>query len=162
MKKFTLALSALFVAAILNAQAPVSSVSATPSTIVTPQEEIAKVLEIRESSHDFGKIAMGKAVEFDVLIKNVSTEPVKIENVKVGCGCTTPKYEVGKVHAPGESFKVTLGFSNQQEGHFEKVADIFFSNGLSKQIKFFGDAYRVAENSAPANAPVQKLKAAGK
>lgn len=162
MKKFTLAVSGLFIAALLNAQAPTSSVSATPPTTLTPAVEISKVLEIQESTHDFGKIVMGKPVEFDVVIKNISNQPVKIENVKVGCGCTTPKYEAGKEFAPGESFKVTLGFSNMQEGHFEKYADIFFNNGLSKQIKFFGDGYRVAENSAPANTGVQTLKKAGK
>ena len=156
MKKFTLALCSLFIAALLNAQAPV----ATPAAQATPIE-ISKVLEFQEATHDFGKIVMGKPVEFDVIIKNISSDSVKIENVKVGCGCTTPKYEQGP-HAPGSTFKVTLGFSNMQEGHFEKYADIFFNNGITKQVKFFGDAYKVAENSAPANGSVQKLKKAGK
>lgn len=158
MKKFTLALSSLFIAALLHAQAPATSVSA--ATTLTPQADIAKVLDIKEATHDFGKIAIGKPVEFDVTIKNISNDSIKIDNVKVGCGCTTPKY-AQVAHAPGETFKVTLGFSNMQEGHFEKYADIFLNNGLTKQVKFFGEGYRVAENSAPANAPVQKLKSAG-
>jgi hypothetical protein len=162
MKKVTLALSGLFIAALLNAQAPATSVGASPSTMLTPAVEISKVLDFKEATHDFGKIAMGKPVEFDVVVKNIGVEPIKIENVKVGCGCTTPKYEQGKAFAPGETFKVTLGFSNMQEGHFEKYADIFFSNGLTKQIKFSGDAYKVADNSAPANGAVQKMKTGGK
>lgn len=161
MKKFTLALSSLFIAALLNAQAPATTPTASVAGQAAPAVEITKVLDIKESTHDFGKIAMGKPVEFDVTIKNISSEPVKIENVKVGCGCTTPKYEAGP-HAPGSTFKVTLGFSNMQEGRFEKYADIFFSNGASKQIKFFGEGYKVAETSAPANGAVQKLKTAGK
>ncbi len=161
MKKFTLVLSSLFVVAILNAQTPVTSVSVTPTTTVS-QADIEKLLEFKETTHDFGKIVMGKPVEFEVTVKNVSAEPVKIENVKVGCGCTTPKYDANKSIAPNESVKVTLGFSNMQEGKFEKYADIFFTNGLSKQIKFFGEGYRVAETSAPVNAPVQKLKTGGK
>jgi hypothetical protein len=161
MKKFTLALGSLFIAAMLNAQAPVANPVSSVATQAAPAIDITKVLDIKESTHDFGKIAMGKPVEFDVLIKNISNEPVKIENVKVGCGCTTPKYEAGP-HAAGSSFKVTLGFSNMQEGRFEKYADIFFSNGTSKQIKFFGEGYKVADNSAPANGGVQKLKTGGK
>jgi hypothetical protein len=156
MKKFTLALGSLFIAALINAQAPATAVAQQAAPV-----EISKVLDIKEATHDFGKIVMGKPVEFDVVIKNISSDSIKIDNVKVGCGCTTPRYEPGP-HAPGSTFKVTLGFSNMQEGHFEKYADIFFSNGLTKQVKFFGDGYKVAENSAPANGAVQKLKTGGK
>jgi hypothetical protein len=158
MKKLTLALSSLFIASLINAQAPASS--ATASAAQVAPIEISKVLEFKETTHDFGKIVMGKPVEFDVTIKNISSDSIRIENVKVGCGCTTPKYEAGP-HAPGSTFKVTLGFSNMQEGNFEKYADIFFNNGTSKQVKFFGTGYKVAENSAPTNNAVQKLKTAG-
>ena len=158
MKKFTLIISSLFIAGLINAQAPVTA--SVAQTAPVAQTDITKVLEFKESTHDFGKIVMGKPVEFDVTFKNISSEPVKIENVKVGCGCTTPKYDKEKAIAPGETSKVTLGFSNMQEGYFEKVADIFFSNGTSKQVKFFGTGYKVAENSAPANGAVQKLKSA--
>lgn len=146
MKRFTLFLSSLIVAATMYAQAP------------TQNQDISKVLEITEASHDFGKIAYGKPVEFDVTIKNISSDSVKIENVKVGCGCTTPKYQAGKAFAPGETFKVTLGFNGFAEGRFEKTADIFFNNGLSKQIRFFGEGFKVAETPAPANGAVQKMK----
>jgi hypothetical protein len=153
MKKFSLLLSSLCVAAIIHAQAPAAAAPAAK-----PQVEIATVLDIKEADHDFGKIAYGKPVEFDVTIKNISKDSVKVDNVKVGCGCTTPRYEQGKTYAPGETFKVTLGFSGYAEGHFEKYADIFFSNGLSKQVKFHGEGFKVPETPAPANGAVQKLK----
>jgi hypothetical protein len=150
MKKITLFLGGLFMAALVNAQAPV-----VPAEAAKP--EISTVLDIKQSNHDFGKIPYGKAVEFDVEIKNLSADSIKIENVKVGCGCTTPRYQPGP-YAPGESFKVTLGFNGYTEGHFEKTADIFFSNGLSQQIRFHGEGYKVPEASAPANGAVQKMK----
>lgn len=159
MKKITLVLTGLFVAALVNAQSPVTATaSATASTQITPKADISKVLEFKEENHDFGKIPYGKPVEFEVPIKNISTDSIKIENVKVVCGCTTPKYEQGKSYAPGESFKVTLGFSGYAEGPFEKYVDIFFNNGMSKQIKFHGTGYKVAETPAPANTGVEKLK----
>ncbi|MCW3080843.1 DUF1573 domain-containing protein [Segetibacter sp.] len=161
MKKITLVLTSLFVAALVNAQAPAGTTSAA-STQITPKADITKVLEFKEENHDFGKIPHGKPVEFDVAIKNISSEPIKVENVKVGCGCTTPKYEQGKTYAPGETFKVTLGFSGYAEGAFEKSVDIFFNNGMSKQIKFHGTTYKTAETPAPANTGVQKLKNSGK
>lgn len=159
MKKIIGFLTFLLIAAYTNAQTT-ASVTAN-STALTPKSDIAKVLEFKEENHDFGKIPYGKPAEFDVMIKNVGPDSVKIENVKVGCGCTTPKYEQGKAYAPGENFKVTLGFSGYTEGSFEKYVDIFFSNGLSKQIKFHGTGYKVADAPAPANSAVQKLKDAG-
>src|SRR6476469_2920199 len=108
MKKITLFFSSLFVAAIINAQAPVASAAQANPNMLTPAADITKALTFKEENHDFGKIPYGKPVEFDVEIKNVSADSVKIENVKVGCGCTTPKYEQGKAYAPGEDFKVTL------------------------------------------------------
>ena len=59
-------------------------------------KDITKVLEFTNADYDFGKIPFGKAVEYDVLIKNISNDSVWIDNVQVGCGCTTPKYEKAK------------------------------------------------------------------
>ena len=161
MKKITLFLTTLFVAALVQAQTP--DAKTTPLTEqAAPKADIATVLQFKEENHDFGQIAYGKPVEFDVVIKNISNDSVKVDNVKVGCGCTTPKYETGKSYAPGETFKVSLGYNGYADGPFEKYADIFFSNGTSKQIKFHGTGYKVPETPAPANGAVQKLKGAGK
>lgn len=166
MKKITAFLSCVFIAAIVNAQAPATATvaannAAAANAAPAPKADISKVLEFKEENHDFGKIPYGKPVEFDVAIKNISPDSVKIENVKVGCGCTTPKYEQGKSFAPGQSFKVTLGFTGYADGFFEKSVDIFFNNGLSKQIKFHGTGYKVPQTPAPSNSAVQKLKNAG-
>ncbi len=129
MKRITGFLMCLFVAAIVNAQTPATAnVTANnpvaANAAIPPKADISKVLEFKEDNHDFGKIPYGKPVEFDILIKNIGQESVKIDNVKVGCGCTTPKYEQGKNYAPGETFKVTLGFNGYTDGSFEKPVDI--------------------------------------
>ncbi len=153
MKKFTLLLCSCFIAVLLNAQ----TVATNPGGQIAAVVDITKVLDIKEATHDFGKIPYGKAAEFDVVIKNISKDSVKIETVKAGCGCTTPKWSAGPF-APGETFKVTMGFNGYTEGKFEKFVDIVFANGLSKQVKFFGEGYKVAETPAPANGAVQKMK----
>lgn len=164
MKKLTGFIACLLVAGIVNAQTP-STAATNVTSASTPSAkpaDVSKVLEFKEENHDFGKIPYGKPVEFDVAIKNISADSVKIENVKVGCGCTTPKYEQNKAYAPGENFKVTLGFSGYADGPFEKYVDIFFNNGLTKQIKFHGVGYKVPETPAPSNGGLQKLKNSGK
>lgn len=167
MKKISSFLTCLLLGAFVNAQTQATGNVTHNHTVTTnaataPKADISKVLEFKEENHDFGKIPYGKPVEFDVMIKNISQEPVKIENVKVACGCTTPKYEQGKSYAPGENFKVTLGFTGYADGPFEKSVDILFNNGLTKQIKFHGTGYKVPETPAPSNGAIQKLKNSGK
>lgn len=167
MKKISGFLTCLLLAAFVNAQTQATAKITPHNTVATnaaaaPKVDISKVLEFKEEDHDFGKIPYAKPVEFDVMIKNISQEPVKIDNVKVGCGCTTPQYEQGKSYARGENFKVTLGFTGYADGPFEKTVDIFFNNGLSKRIKFHGVGYKVPETPAPSNSAIQKLKDFGK
>lgn len=158
MKNFLLLICSLLIAFSMNAQTE----TPVPEVKQLPKLDIGTVLQFNETDHDFGKIPYGKPVEFDITIKNISKDSVKVDNVKVGCGCTTPKYEQGKAYASGESFKITLGFSGYADGPFEKGVDIFFNNGQTQHIKFHGTGYKVPETPAPANGAVQKLKEAGK
>jgi hypothetical protein len=115
------------------------------------ETDIDKLIEFKNDNYNFGKIEYNKAVSFEVQLKNIGKDSVKIERVQVGCGCTTPKYEVGP-YAPGQTFKVELGFNGATKGVFEKNATIYFSNGLTKLIRFFGETFEVPANAAPAGA----------
>ena len=105
----------------------------------TPQADITKVLKFTNDNFDMGKITTGKPTEFNVDIQNISAAPVTLDNVMVGCGCTTPKYTKGQVIAPGEHASVLLGFNGSAVGTFSKVATIFFSGNLTKQVSFHGE-----------------------
>ncbi|BAV08726.1 hypothetical protein FLA_4773 [Filimonas lacunae] len=99
------------------------------------------MVSFKETDHDLGKIPYGKPVEFDVVMTNVSQDSVKIVNVQTQCGCTTPKWKEGP-YAAGQDFKIVLGFNGYTDGHFEKYVTVFFSGGVSKQLKFHGDTYK--------------------
>jgi hypothetical protein len=150
MKKVLLLLPALFAIVLLNAQ-NVAGPNQQPTT------DISKVIDFKEVDHDFGKIQQGKPVDFDLYMKNLSSDSVKIQNVQVGCGCTTPKWQPGP-YAAGETFKITVGFSGNANGVFSKQITIFFTNGLSKVIHFHGETFQAPANPAPANSAVQQLK----
>ena len=74
MKKISFLLCSLLIGGMLHAQ--------TTATVApqAPVGDITKVLEIKETNHDFGKIPYGKPAEYDVLIKNISSDSIKIEN----------------------------------------------------------------------------------
>lgn len=149
MKKALLLIPALFAVMLLKAQ--------TTEQDQKTQPDITKFVEFKELDHDFGKIPFGKPAEFELEMKNISNDTVRIENVQVGCGCTTPKWQPGPYKA-GETFKVGIGFNGSTDGVFQKVVTIFFNNGLSQVIKFHGQTYKTPDNAAPGNAVLEKIK----
>ena len=104
-----------------------------------PTADITKVLKFTNDNFDMGKITTGKPTEFAVDIQNISAAPVTIDNVMVGCGCTTPKFTKGQVIAPGGHASVVLGFNGSAVGAFTKQATLFFSGNLTKQVSFHGE-----------------------
>jgi hypothetical protein len=80
---------------------------------------VAKVIQFKETDHDFGKIPYGKPAEFNLEMKNISPDSVTIEDVKVGCGCTTPKWQAGP-YAAGQDFNITIGFNGYTKDNLIK------------------------------------------
>ncbi len=155
MKKFTfLAASLFFFGVALNAQ----TVTPTTNPNQVEQKDIKSYVAFSTTTYSFGKIPQGKPVEFEVEIKNISKDSLKIENIQVACGCTTPKYQQNVSFGPGQSTKVTLGFNAAAMGPFTKTATIYLTGGLTQVITFNGETYQVAENAAPANNGLEKLK----
>jgi len=115
----------------LSAQAQTASVS--------QPVDISKVLKFTNDNYDLGKIAFGKPVEFTVSIQNISNYNISLDNVMVGCGCTTPKYTKDQVILPGATATVVLGFNGSAVGMFSKSATLFFSGNLTKAVSFHGE-----------------------
>ncbi|MDI9364819.1 MAG: DUF1573 domain-containing protein [Flavobacterium sp.] len=154
-KNFVLAIAMM---AIGFAQAQTTPTT-TPATVTAPPvvpKDIAKTLEFTNDAFDFGKIPTGKAIEYELTIKNISKEAVILKNVSVGCGCTTPKYEKDKSFGPGETIKVTLGFNGNANGPFSKSATLYFNDDMTKPVTFRGDAYQPP--TTPANTGTQVMK----
>lgn len=122
-------------------------------------KDITKILAFKNDVYDFGKIPFGKPVEYTVTIKNISSDSVWIDNIKVGCGCTTPKYEPGKKMAPGQEISITLGFNGGTMGTFNKYADIYFNNNsFSKQVTFKGETFTQDANAPASNGATGTVK----
>ena len=151
MKKILFLASALFLTGLLKAQ------TTNAQTPPAAPSDVTKFVQFKELDHDFGKIPFGKPAEFDLEMKNISKDTLRIENVQVGCGCTTPKWSPGPYQA-GEAFKVGIGFNGATEGAFNKVVTIFFNGGVSQVIKFHGETYKAPDNPAPGNSAIEKLK----
>ncbi len=75
-----------------------------------------------QSTFDFGTVWMGKKVPVTFSYKNVGTEPLKILEVKPGCGCTQATDYTREV-APGGvgQMPLTLDTTNKPNGHMHAI-----------------------------------------
>ena len=116
-------------------------VRAQNTTTLQPVD-ISKVLKFTNDNYDMGKIAYGKPTEFTVSIQNISNYNISLDNVMVGCGCTTPKYTKDQVILPGATATVVLGFNGSALCNFSKSATLFFSGNLTKAASFHGEGVK--------------------
>jgi hypothetical protein len=116
-----------------------------------PVKDINKIVSISNEDYDMGKISAGKPLEYNLVIKNISKDTVVLQDVKVGCGCTTPKFRAGEKLLPGKSTFITLGFNGDANGAFMKTADIVFAGGLVRQVKFRGVTFKDSTAAPAAN-----------
>jgi hypothetical protein len=126
----------LFIVALAGNQA-IAQVVTSPNAVTTKSSNAS--IKFENTSHSFGNIIEGQIARYDFKFVNTGTEPLILSNVSASCGCTTPKYTKGQVLAPGGHASVVLGFNGSASGAFSKVATLFFSGNLTKQVSFHGE-----------------------
>jgi hypothetical protein len=114
-------------------------------------------LSLKETTYDFGKIAQGKPVTHDFAFTNTGKTELKLDDVRAGCGCTTPTWKPGPYKA-GETANINVGFNAGGVGPFNKSVTITYNGGLSKVITFTGEVLAAPATPAPENKSVQILK----
>lgn len=110
--------------------------------------DVDKVVFFNNSDYKMGRIPFGKPLEYTLSFTNKGKDTLVLQNVMVGCGCTTPKYKAGEKIAPGKSSVVVLGFNGDARGEFTRTADIIFTNGMVKQVRFSGTTYSDSTGTA--------------
>ena len=85
------------------------------STIVfaqTVSKQNGPVITWDKITHDFVKITQGEVVEHTFYFTNTGNEPLIITDVKVSCGCTTPKGWPKDPVMPGGKGELTVAFNS--------------------------------------------------
>lgn len=126
-----------------------------PATQVQEQKK-SDALWMNEDKHDFGQIPQGKPVTTEFMMKNTGTDSLKLDMVQAGCGCTTPVWKPGP-YAPGESFKITVGYNAAGVGAFNKPVTITYA-GQQKVIYIVGTVFTTPATPAPVNSTLQKMQ----
>ncbi len=72
----------------------------------------APMIEIKEPSFNFGKVAQRTSVSHTFWIKSTGTDTLRIERVVPGCGCTKAPLQ-DSVLAPGDSTSIEIIFATK-------------------------------------------------
>ncbi|MEL6637225.1 MAG: DUF1573 domain-containing protein [Bacteroidota bacterium] len=97
----------------------------------TPSTPPTKVMEwVGEVDHDFGDIPHGVPVSFDFQFRNITENPLLIDNVRTTCGCTASEWEDYPTD-PGGVGEINVEFNAKKRGYFYKKVRVFF-NGQRK------------------------------
>ena len=152
---------------ILSAEAQVSGGSAAPvsnaataqlpNPVGTALSRPADMLQLKENSHNFGKIPQGRPAIYTFEIVNTGSTPLKLDNVHASCGCTTPEWSRDPIPA-GATALIKVGYNAYAEGAFTKTVSIVYNTNETKTLTITGEVYKVPASSAPENSSVQLLK----
>jgi len=117
----------------------------------------ADLLQLKENSHNFGKIQEGAIVEHEFKFRNDGEYPLILNNISSSCGCTTPEWSRDAIEAGGTA-KIKVGYNAYAEGPFTKTVTIVYNTNMTKTITISGEVYKTPVTSAPENPSVQLLK----
>ena len=131
--------------------------SQAQTTANTTTAKPAEVLQLKETSYNFGKIQQGRPVTHNFEIVNIGKEPLMLDNVQASCGCTTPEWSKEAIQ-PGASTTIKVGYNAAAEGDFNKTITIHYNSVQAKTMNISGSVYKAPTTSAPANASLSILK----
>jgi len=115
------------------------------------------VIQLKENSHNFGKIPQGRPAVYTFEIVNTGATALKLDNVQASCGCTTPEWSHDPIDA-GATAKIKVGYNAYAEGPFTKTVTIIYNTNQTKTLTISGEVYKMPVSSAPENSSVQLLK----
>lgn len=75
---------------------------------------------------DLGDIAREKPVTVLFKYKNISDQPISIDNVRPTCGCTAPTWTDTPIQ-PDSIGTIEIEYSANQPGYFRKKIKVFFN-----------------------------------
>jgi uncharacterized protein DUF1573 len=156
MKK-TAILITLFATAVVSQAQTASHPVALSGTTATALPRPADVIQLKENSHNFGKIPQGRPAVYTFEIMNTGATALKLDNVQASCGCTTPEWSRDAIE-PGATAKIKVGYNAYADGPFTKTVTIIYNTNQTKTLTISGEVFKAPANSVPENSSVQLLK----
>ncbi|PHI21706.1 hypothetical protein CEQ90_02300 [Lewinellaceae bacterium SD302] len=78
------------------------------------------------TEHDFGDIPQDVDVVYEFKFRNDTDRPLVIDNVRMGCGCTSGDWAETPVE-PDSTGTLTITYDARNDGYFRKYVKVYFS-----------------------------------
>jgi hypothetical protein len=131
----------------------VTPVAPVLDQVKTPSQDIAQVdafVAFDKVEHNFGNVPEGPQAITEFKIKNISNEPITVNNVQASCGCTVPEWTKEPI-APGETGKIKAIYNTQgRPGNISKSLTVTTSKG-TKTLSLKGNVEKAPQTSVPTN-----------
>lgn len=98
-----------------------------------PQEPVVEWQS--ELTYDFGTIEYKVPARVEFSYKNISDQALSIDNVRPGCGCTSPDWEDILVE-PGTAGKLTIEYDALKLGYFKQKIRVYFNAQRRAEILY--------------------------
>jgi hypothetical protein len=150
-------MKSVFLLVCLSAATLITKAQTSTNTNKPVETKPAEVIQLKETSYDFGKIQQGRPVTHNFELVNIGKEPLMLENVQASCGCTTPEWSKDAIQ-PGATSVIKVGYNAAAEGTFTKTITITYNNHQIKTLNITGTVFKGPATSAPVNASLSLLK----
>lgn len=131
------------------------------STTLFAQKKTNDIAKLNVETYDFGKIKQNVPAVATVVVTNIGTEPLLIDQASPSCGCTISDYTKTPI-APGKTGTIKATYNAAALGKFDKTITVKFAGADDvKFIKLTGEVLAAnAYDSMKGNKESAKAKQA--
>ena len=124
------------------------AVAILTSTSLFAQKKADDIAKLNVSTYDFGKIKQNTPATAEIVVTNISTDPLLIEQATPSCGCTVSDYTKTPI-APGKTGTIKATYNAAALGQFDKTLTVKFAGADDvKFVKLTGDVLAAAAYNA--------------
>lgn len=109
------------------------------STSLFAQKKADDIAKLSTETYNFGKVKQNVPAKATVMVTNIGTGVLLIEEVVPSCGCTNAEYTKTPI-APGKTGSISVTYNAAALGHIDKTLTVKFAGADdAKFVKLTGE-----------------------
>lgn len=85
--------------------------------------------------HEFGDVIHKEEVSHQFQFRNITDQPLVVDNVRPACGCTTPEWDIAPV-LPDSIGTIRVTYDARDVGYFKKKVKVYFSGQRKAEVLY--------------------------
>lgn len=96
----------------------------------------AQTITYDKTTVEYGTVKFDSDGQRSVTVKNTGDKPLIINDVKAGCGCTTPKWSTDPI-LPGKTAQIQIGYNTKLRGPFTRNIEVFSNDPKNERTVLY-------------------------